>query len=100
MMVAPYKIMKTQTEYLYLTIQTKFDKYNAQEYNMFYFFGFISSTSVSQNSKLMLYFRSTGCTPPPFSKLAFSVCRTHFLSKNSREPLNQCYSDLLMGFNS
>ena len=50
-MVAPYKIMKTQTEYLYLTIQTKFDKYNAQEYNMFYFFGSIISTAVSQNFK-------------------------------------------------
>ena len=66
MMVAPYKIMKTQTEYLYLTIQTKFDKYNAQEYNMFYFFGSIISTSVSQNFKLMLHFWSTGCTPPRF----------------------------------
>ena len=48
-MVAPYKIMKTQTEYLYLIIRIKFDKYNAQEYNIFYFSRFIISTSVSKN---------------------------------------------------
>ena len=55
MMVAPYKIMKTQTEYLYLIIRTKFDKYNAQEYNIFYFSGFIISASVS--NKLILVLR-------------------------------------------
>ena len=55
MMVAPYKIMKTQTEYLYLIIRTKFDKYNAQEYNIFYFSRFIISASVS--NKLILVLR-------------------------------------------
>ena len=61
MMVAPYKIMKTQTEYLYLTIQTKFDKYNAQEYNIFYLFGSIISTAVSQSFKEMLLSKCLLC---------------------------------------